>query len=104
MINDSIPRIRYSSHRLISHCIESVDGSVSMKGGGERIELMKSDGIEVGCFMHNETCYICLDDFVDGEGIRLLRCKHGFHDKCIESWIIEKGKCPICKRDAFESV
>jgi len=51
--------------------------------------------------LHNETCNVCLEDFVEGENIKLLRCKHGFHDKCIKSWIVKRGKCPVCIRDVF---
>eukprot|EP01084_Bolivina_argentea_P185469 319828_1 len=51
--------------------------------------------------LHNETCNVCLDDFVEGEEIKLLNCKHAFHEKCIKTWIIQKGECPVCKRDAF---
>jgi len=125
-INDSIPYIRYSSQRLISnhHVIMISEGTDSLLpatnelklGSDERTDCMLSDGErrelvssessnsvheEVDRQLHNETCCVCLEDFVDGEEVRLLRCKHGFHDKCIREWVIAKGKCPICKQNAF---
>ncbi|KAK9145950.1 hypothetical protein Sjap_005853 [Stephania japonica] len=44
-------------------------------------------------------CAICLCEFVDGEGVRVLpRCKHGFHVKCIEDWLNSAHfSCPTCR-------
>jgi hypothetical protein len=44
-------------------------------------------------------CSICIDDFEEGEIIRLLpRCGHAFHTECILPWLTEKqGCCPTCK-------
>ncbi|XP_058105165.1 RING-H2 finger protein ATL79-like [Magnolia sinica] len=43
-------------------------------------------------------CAICLSEFENGEGIRVLpRCKHGFHEKCIEGWLASRSSCPTCR-------
>jgi len=44
-------------------------------------------------------CSICIEDFEEGEMIRLLpRCGHAFHTECILPWLTEKqGCCPTCK-------
>ncbi|KAL6006668.1 hypothetical protein ACLOJK_032161 [Asimina triloba] len=43
-------------------------------------------------------CAICLSEFVNGEGIRVLpRCRHGFHVKCIEGWLAARTSCPTCR-------
>jgi len=48
--------------------------------------------------VHNESCAICLDDFVEGARIKVLPCKHGFHATCIDPWLNERSDlCPICK-------
>ncbi|KAM1185824.1 hypothetical protein TB2_014727 [Malus domestica] len=44
-------------------------------------------------------CAICLSEFVEGEGIRVLRrCKHGFHAQCIQKWLSSHSSCPTCRR------
>lgn len=43
-------------------------------------------------------CAICLSEFVDGDGIRVLgRCKHGFHAHCIQAWLSSHSSCPTCR-------
>lgn len=47
------------------------------------------------------SCSICLSDFEEGEeGRELVMCKHAFHRKCIERWLLHgnQGTCPLCKR------
>jgi len=49
------------------------------------------------------TCSICIDDFEEGERIRLLpKCKHAFHTDCLMPWLTERqGCCPLCKRSVL---
>ncbi|XP_022741814.1 receptor homology region, transmembrane domain- and RING domain-containing protein 1 [Durio zibethinus] len=47
-----------------------------------------------------ETCAICLEDYKDGEILKLLPCQHDFHSSCVESWLTKWGTfCPVCKLD-----
>ena len=74
----------------------------------ENIHLISSTNAFIGNdlyqnLLHNDTCNVCLEDFIEGEEVKLLNCKHAFHEKCIKTWIIKKGKCPVCVRDVFES-
>jgi hypothetical protein len=50
-------------------------------------------------------CSICIDDFEDGEKIRVLpKCRHGFHTECIIPWLTERQSCcPLCKTSVLGS-
>lgn len=43
-------------------------------------------------------CAICLSEFVEGDPIQVLgRCKHGFHEQCIQQWLASHSSCPTCR-------
>ncbi|WOL04575.1 RING-H2 finger protein ATL50 [Canna indica] len=46
-------------------------------------------------------CVFCLSDVEEGEEVRELRCKHLFHRRCLDRWLVERrATCPLC-RDAL---
>ena len=51
-----------------------------------------------------ETCAVCLEDYVDGEKLRLLPCEHGYHARCIDLWLTKTDSvCPQCRKRVFHS-
>lgn len=43
-------------------------------------------------------CPICLNEFQDGDQIRVLpRCQHDFHVTCIDMWLAKNSSCPTCR-------
>ncbi|KAM3399284.1 hypothetical protein ACQJBY_004590 [Aegilops geniculata] len=48
------------------------------------------------------TCPICLHEFQAGEYARILpACSHVFHLECIDSWLIWKPECPMCRHTVY---
>jgi len=41
-------------------------------------------------------CSICTEDFMTGEDVRVLPCKHKYHPACIDPWLLNvSGTCPL---------
>lgn len=48
-------------------------------------------------------CPICLVEFADGEKVRVLpKCNHGFHVRCIDTWLMSHSSCPTCRQSLLE--
>ena len=52
----------------------------------------------------NEKCVICYENFIKNERVKMTKCFHIFHFKCIKKWaeskteLTKKPECPICRR------
>ena len=48
-------------------------------------------------------CSICMDNYNEDEKVVILKCKHYYHENCIENWLCnQKVTCPICRKDTRE--
>lgn len=47
---------------------------------------------------NQKLCSICIEDYNDGNNIKILPCKHNFHSNCIKLWFKKKFICPDCRR------
>ncbi|XP_008793870.2 RING-H2 finger protein ATL39-like [Phoenix dactylifera] len=46
-------------------------------------------------------CAVCLESFKMGDRCRLLpACKHSFHARCVDTWLLRSPVCPICRASA----
>uniref|UniRef100_A0A672LED8 E3 ubiquitin-protein ligase RNF133-like n=1 Tax=Sinocyclocheilus grahami TaxID=75366 RepID=A0A672LED8_SINGR len=43
------------------------------------------------------SCVVCTDSFKHNEKVTVLPCRHLYHKKCIEPWLLEHPTCPMCK-------
>jgi hypothetical protein len=42
------------------------------------------------------SCSICTEDFLEREDVRILPCAHIYHQRCIDSWLLDfSGTCPL---------
>ena len=41
-------------------------------------------------------CAICLSNFEIGEKVSALPCCHTYHTECLDKWLVEHLKCPVC--------
>ncbi|CAG9537967.1 unnamed protein product [Cercopithifilaria johnstoni] len=46
-----------------------------------------------------ERCSICLEEYKEGQELRVLFCGHEFHPKCVDPWLISNRRCPLCQYD-----
>ncbi|OAY35895.1 E3 ubiquitin-protein ligase RHA2B [Manihot esculenta] len=43
-------------------------------------------------------CSVCLSEFLEGESVRNLKCKHTFHKDCLDKWLQQYlATCPLCR-------
>jgi hypothetical protein len=44
-------------------------------------------------------CCVCLEQFKQGEQLRILPCMHRYHCACIDRWLAQSAACPVCKHE-----
>ena len=49
-----------------------------------------------------ECSAICMEDYFEGNEIRVLPCSHAFHCKCIDQFLTKYNRvCPLCQSKVF---
>lgn len=45
----------------------------------------------------NEQCPICLEIYKLKDSVKTIECGHTFHERCIDQWLVNALKCPLCR-------
>ena len=44
-----------------------------------------------------DMCTICMDEFKAVNTCKEMPCKHLFHSRCLDRWLIKNASCPVCR-------
>ncbi|XP_019591947.2 E3 ubiquitin-protein ligase RNF43 isoform X1 [Rhinolophus sinicus] len=47
-------------------------------------------------------CAICLEEFSEGQELRVISCLHEFHRACVDPWLHQHRTCPLCMFNIVE--
>uniref|UniRef100_A0A8C8RF51 E3 ubiquitin-protein ligase RNF43 n=1 Tax=Pelusios castaneus TaxID=367368 RepID=A0A8C8RF51_9SAUR len=47
-------------------------------------------------------CAICLEEFSEGQELRIISCAHEFHRECVDPWLEQHHTCPLCMFNIIE--
>jgi len=51
----------------------------------------------------SDRCLICLSEYEPDEDVRIMSCKHAFHQPCVDKWLeVGKNNCPACRTKGVE--
>lgn len=68
-------------------------------------KLGKSQKIKKDDEVIDQCCLICMDNFKIRELKRILpKCKHCYHKKCIDKWLMQSASCPVCRDNLMEGL
>eukprot|EP00252_Welwitschia_mirabilis_P001449 TRINITY_DN1130_c0_g1_i1.p1 TRINITY_DN1130_c0_g1~~TRINITY_DN1130_c0_g1_i1.p1 ORF type:complete len:430 (+),score=59.01 TRINITY_DN1130_c0_g1_i1:303-1592(+) len=51
--------------------------------------------------LEQEDCPVCLENFLPGEQLTRLVCRHRFHPICLNPWLRICGDCPYCRANVL---
>lgn len=93
----ALPIVIHEAHGAHAHSSGDEDQSYAGSDSDDGSPLGPKGGGTI------KTCAICIEDYRDGNKLRVLPCKHRFHIECIDQWLSSrKPLCPICKWEATQ--
>lgn len=80
--------------------LEERNGKVSKGLDPEKIKKLRTKYFFVDRHDGEKSCGICLDEFKNCDKMKLTGvCNHDFHEKCLDKWLENEKRCPICNTD-----
>ncbi|GFH31398.1 RING-type domain-containing protein [Haematococcus lacustris] len=70
----------------------------------ELLTLLEADGGSSA-----SSCSVCCEDYVAGDAVRVLGCRHKYHVECIDRWLLtatdysRQPACPMCNHPLLSS-
>jgi len=49
------------------------------------------------------SCAVCMENYVNGDELRSLPCRHEFHTKCVDEWLKLRNTCPLCRKKCTDA-
>uniref|UniRef100_A0A915MA31 RING-type domain-containing protein n=1 Tax=Meloidogyne javanica TaxID=6303 RepID=A0A915MA31_MELJA len=100
------------SSLVLLHNHPGAETSLVLNGGvGATLEQIKRHSQKLSYVedpntpeQERERCTICLCEFETGDELRGLNCGHLFHMECIDPWLQQNKKCPLCRVDMDKGI
>ena len=80
------------SYNDLTECVVS-------SGVGGRCDGIGSEGVRVVYDSSFRRCCVCLEEYSEGQELRVLPCAHALHGKCAREWLRRSSCCPYCKAE-----
>ena len=64
------------------------------------LSMLQIELLPTSCISEHQVgtqCTICMEKLELGETVRTIACYHYFHKGCIERWLRNHKKCPVCR-------
>ncbi|WVF67654.1 hypothetical protein IAT40_002413 [Kwoniella sp. CBS 6097] len=69
--------------------------------GSEMVKENQQDRLLDVCA---DKCLICLSEYEAEDDCRILNCRHGYHQECVDHWLSTgRNSCPACRSEAVDT-